>query len=143
MRVGYAFAGSIISPSFTPTRTSHRTATTQPVISNATVHSRNLFIAQKHHRIRQNSSIEDSVPLKSLDPVYCATYTGPEFCTNEPLFLWKWNTSTNSSSHILSCAATKTRLTSFVSTKVKFRCHKCLCRYYNSNSVQYRHNLQM
>ena len=82
------------------------------------------------------SSVEDSVPLNSLDPVYCATYNGPEFCTNEPLFLWKWNASTctNGSSHILSCAATKTRLTSFVPTKVKFRRHKFPCSYY-SNSM--------
>ena len=80
------------------------------------------------------SSVEDSVPLNSLDPVYCATYNGPEFCTNEPLFLWKWNASTNGSSHILSCAATKTRLTSFVPTKVKLRRHKFPCSYY-SNSM--------
>ena len=84
------------------------------------------------------SSVEDSVPLNSLDPVYCATYNGPEFCTNEPLFLWKWNASTctNGSSHagILSCAATNTRLPSFVSTKVRFRRHKCPCSYY-SNSM--------
>ena len=143
MRVGHAFAGSIFLLVLLLLERVIGQQQPSQSTSNATVHSRNLFIAQKHHRIRQNSSIEDSVPLKSLDPVYCATYTGREFCTNEPLFMWKWNTSTYSSSHILSCAATKTRLTSFVLTKVKFRCHKCLCRYYNSNSVQYRHNLQM
>lgn len=77
---------------------------------------------------------KDFVTLDFLDPVYCANSDGPRFWTNEPLFPCKWNAITNGSSHILSSDATKTRLASFVSTKVKFGRHKCPCSYY-SNSV--------
>lgn len=79
---------------------------------------------------------KDFVTLDFLDPVYCANSDGPRFWTNEPLFPWKWNAITNGSSRILSSddSSTKTRLASFVSTKVKFGRHKCPCSYY-SNSV--------
>lgn len=114
------------------------TATTQTV-SNTTAHPRNLSIVHKHHPICQNSDLfcKDFVTLDFLDPVYCANSDGPRFWTNEPLFPWKWNAITNGSSHILSSDATKTRLASFVSTKVKFGRHKCPCSYYSNSAATF------
>ena len=123
---------------FTPTRTLTGQQQPSQSISNTTVDSSKepIYRLETPPTIRQNSDVfhRRFCSFKVLGS--CHSYNGPEFCTtcNEPLFLWKWNASTctNGSSHILSCAATKTRLTSFVSTKVKFRRHKCPCSYSNS-----------
>ena len=76
-----------------------------------------------------------SVPLEFLDSLYCVHFNnsygvGP----NEPLCLWNLDAGIKVFSHILSSGYAKPRFALLSSTKVKFRRHKCRCRYY-SNSM--------